>query len=161
MLSPRNSRIHASALLVLLNTYCTGVPTKPVEAKASPVVIEWVAAGVGAWVDYRLAEPRKLRVDLQAPAGTDHALGWLVPGEVDVAGMDDLTAPKSAIGRMVLNGGGDATEPLVFKDVAPGTYTVCGQLILDGEGDRVSMPVRCARVDVTDAAESRSLVLSG
>lgn len=159
MLSAKNSRIPASALLVLLNTYCTGVPVERVESKASPAAIEWVAAGARAWADGRLAESRQLRVDLQAPAGTHHAFGWLVPGEVAVASVDDLTAPMPSPLRVALNGGADATRPLVYKDVAPGTYTVCGQLVLARDG--VAAPVRCARVDVTDAAESRSLVLGG
>ncbi|MCY1014165.1 hypothetical protein OV079_53365 [Nannocystis pusilla] len=107
------------------------MPVERVESKASPVAIEWVAAGARAWADWRLAESRQLRVDLQAPAGTHHAFGWLVPGEVAVASLDDLTAPMTVPVtsplRMALNGGADATRPLVYKDVAPGTYTVCGR----------------------------------
>ena len=158
MLSTRNLRIHASLLLVLANAYCTGVPAEP---KASPVAIEWVAAGVQAWADWQLAEPLRLRVDLQAPAGTHQAVGWFVPGEVEVDEVDDLSRPPGATVRMVLNGGVDATRPLVYGDVAPGTYTVCGQLFLTPGAEGARTPIRCARVEVTDAAESRMLVLRG
>jgi hypothetical protein len=160
MLSARDSWVAAGALLVLSNTYCTGVPVEPAETESSPAVVEWVAASVRAWADPRLAASRQLRVDLEAPAGTYHARGWLVPGEAVVARPDDLISGDWS-GVLVLNGGADASRPLVFKDVVPGTYTVCGQLVLAREADWDSAPLRCSRIEVTDAGESRSLVLRG
>lgn len=149
-----------AALLVLANASCIGVPAEPVASESSGAVVEWVAASVRAWADQKLAASQQLRVDLEAPAGTHHARGWLVPGEAVVTKVDDLFSGVSS-GRLVLNGGVDAVRPLVFKDVAAGRYTLCGQLVLSSEADWASAPLRCSHVEVTDAAESRSLLLRG
>ncbi|MBZ5713686.1 hypothetical protein [Nannocystis pusilla] len=170
-----NSKICASALLVVLNMHCTGVPSEPEKAEAvataetAPALIRWIAAAYEIHASALLVDAQQLRVDVEAPADTGQTLGWLFPGQVSADAYEDLVALRAAPTddarptKMVLHGGVDAPRPLVYEDVAPGAYTVCAQLSAtsDHAVDWTSLPVRCAHVTVTDEPESRAIVLPG
>lgn len=173
-----HAKLGAAALTGLLNIYCTAVPAEPAQpaesleiaaaqpsestAERSPAP----ATPLGELVTTWSGQTRRLHVYLDAPADAEITRAWLFPGEVDSERFASITT-STGLGlregagtsaRMVLNGGRDAMQPLVFKDVEPGDYSVCGQVSPEGASmrdfDWRQAPSRCMQVTLTRDGET-------
>lgn len=161
----------------LLNIYCTAVPAEsaqPAEsleiaaqpsestAERAPAPATQLGALVATWSE----QSRRLHVYLDTPADAEMTRAWLFPGEVDGERLAAITTSTvfglregaGTSAQMVLNGGRDATQPLVFKDVEPGDYSVCGQVSPAAASmrdfDWRQAPSRCAQVTLTRDGET-------
>ncbi len=158
-----NSTNFTCLLLTLLTLHCDPVPAQT-GPDAAPATSPGAAAQAIARVSL-VAQEQQLVVDLEAPVATGQVQSWLFAGAIVVDQYEDLAAARASAGSVqhVLHGGVHARLPPVFKDVAPGAYTVCAQVGpvgVDAVLDWAPVPVRCKQVEVTGTAD-QVIVLQG